>query len=101
VRISAPYSNNSIKTALADRHRLLESSLLTESAAVNFDKPCFYEENSKIIRQRKLNLTQLTPVEKGEIAVKYKSGMTMSAIAEIYGCHYTTVGRILRRKGII
>jgi len=51
---------------------------------------------SRITKEQKL----LTPAEKDELVIKYQSGMTMAAIADIYGCHYTTVGRILRRKGV-
>jgi intein-encoded DNA endonuclease-like protein len=42
----------------------------------------------------------LTPDEKDEIASKYKNGATMITLAGIYRCHHTTVGRILRKKGI-
>lgn len=43
----------------------------------------------------------LTPVEKDEVVKKYLSGMSMSAIADQYGCHYTTIGRILRKYEVI
>jgi len=47
-----------------------------------------------------LNQILLTPAEKDDVATKYEDGMTMTAVAKAYGCHYTTVGRILRKKGI-
>jgi DNA-directed RNA polymerase specialized sigma24 family protein len=59
-----------------------------------------YGENVKIIRQYKLTLKLLTPIEKDEVVDKYETGMTMTEIANIYGCHYTTVGRLLRRRGV-
>ena len=51
---------------------------------------------NKITKEQKL----LTSAEKDELVIKYKTGMTMAAIADIYDCHYTTVGRILRRKSV-
>jgi DNA-directed RNA polymerase specialized sigma24 family protein len=49
-----------------------------------------------------MNVRLLTPVEQDEVVAKYESGMTMTAIADEYGCHYTTVGRLLRaRKAVI
>jgi hypothetical protein len=51
---------------------------------------------SKIVQMQKL----LTPVEKDELVKKYEAGMTMTAVSDLYGCHYTTVGRILKARGI-
>lgn len=30
----------------------------------------------------------------------YRKGMSMAAIARLYGCHYTTIGRILRKRNV-
>ena len=43
----------------------------------------------------------LTHTERDEVVAKYLSGMTMAAIADIYGYHYTTVGSILRKRGVV
>jgi hypothetical protein len=53
-----------------------------------------------MVRQCRLRPKLLTPSEKEDVAVKYESGMTMTAIANEYRCHYTTVGYILRSKGV-
>ena len=53
-----------------------------------------------MIRQHTLYPKLLTPSEKDKVVEKYESGLTMTAIATEFGCHYTTVGRILRQLGI-
>ena len=57
-----------------------------------------YGENVKLVRQRSYLPRLLTAAEKAELPAKYESGMSMAEIARIYGCHYVTVGRILRRQ---
>lgn len=42
----------------------------------------------------------LIEAERVEVEKMYRNGMTMTAIARFYGCHYTTVGRILRRRNV-
>ena len=64
------------------------------------DKPSLFGDTVKMISSRTLKPTLLTPAEKDEVVSKYESGMTMTAIADIYGCHRTTVGDILRKKGV-
>ena len=96
VRISGLYLNP-IQTALACRKALLENDLLVEPTA----KPPLFGEDVKMISNRTLKPTLLTPAEKDEVASKYESGMTMTAIADVYGCHRTTVGDILRKKGVV
>jgi len=48
----------------------------------------------KITQKQKI----LTPVEKAELVAKYESGMTMGALASLYGCHDTTVSRLIRKR---
>ena len=50
--------------------------------------------------KRKLNPKHLTEAVKDEAVIKYKSGIIMTASANTYGCHRTTVGDILRKKGV-
>jgi hypothetical protein len=53
-----------------------------------------------MISHRKLKPKLLTPAEKDELVGKYESGMNMTTVSAWYGCHYTTVGRILRQRGV-
>ena len=101
MRISAPYLNNSIKSALVHRNAILKDILKDESVFVKSktdEHP--FGEDVKMVRQHKLDLKLLTPAEKDEVVIKYENGMTMTAIANQYGCHYTTIGRLLRQIGV-
>ena len=103
VRISGRNLNR-IHTTLAHRKAILKNiSSDKEKEHLAEEKPndCPFDEDAKIIRQHKLNCKLLTPAEKGEVLAKYKCGMTMMAIADQYGCHYTTIGRLLRQRGVI
>jgi DNA-directed RNA polymerase specialized sigma24 family protein len=90
-----------IKTALSHRSAILGRS---QEATGTCTKPAaeahLYGEKVKMVREHKLSLKLLTPTEKDEAIAKYESGMSMAAVANIYGCHYTTVGRLLRARGI-
>jgi len=99
VRISALNLNN-VKTALAYRSAILDNIITGNSTFVNISKPYSFDENAKMVRKITQKQKLLTPSEKDEVAIKYESGMNMTEIAELYGCHYTTVGRILRQKGV-
>lgn len=101
VRISAPYLNNSLEKAVAYRAKILKKSLKNSAASSKSqkeDQP--FGEDVKMVRQHRLKCRLLTPTEQDEVVTKYKSGMTMTAIADEYGCHYTTVGRLLRARGV-
>jgi len=87
---------NHIKVALAHHSTIIDNILMDDGQIVKPSYENLYGENIKIIRQHKLKLKLLTLEEKDEIVVKYESGMTMTDIAKQYGCHYTTVGRLLR-----
>jgi len=41
----------------------------------------------------------LTDTEKDEITMKYTNGTPMSVLAREYGCHRTTVSKVLRENG--
>ena len=47
-----------------------------------------------------LKQTILTEAQRAEAEIMYRKGMTMSAIADTFGCHYTTIGRILRQRNV-
>jgi len=92
---------NRIRTALTHRNAILNDiSSGDESPAKDESKDCPLGEDIKIVRQHTLKSKLLTSAEKDEVVVKYKCGMTMAAIADEYGCHYTTIGRSLRQKGV-
>jgi len=99
VRVSALNLNN-LKTALAHRSAILNNIISDENAFVNSREENPFGEDVKMVRKIKQKQIILTPAEKDEIAPKYESGLTMTAIADQYGCHYTTIGRILRQRGV-
>ena len=99
VRISTPYLNNSIKLALAQRYAVLDNTVSGESAVVNASsKACPFGEDVRMVRKITQKQIILTPAEKDEVVTKYEGGMSMIAIAAHYGCHYTTVDRVLKQK---
>ena len=94
---------NLIKAALAQRSAIFEANLQNkkgdETETAKLSSESLWGEGVRIANKRTLKPKLLTPTEKDEVVTKYESGMTMTAISNIYGCHYTTVGSILRRKG--
>ena len=99
MRISGLDLNN-VKAALAHRSAILENPIKSEDVTANAGKTCPFGEDVKMVRKITQKQKILTSAEKDEMVPKYESGMTMTAIADQYGCHYTTVGKILRKKGI-
>jgi len=89
---------NHIKTAVLHRQTICERNNTALSAESNEEYP--FGENVKIIQN--LGQRQVCPTaeEKEELIIKYENGMTMSDLACEYGCHHTTVGRILRKRGV-
>ena len=100
MRITVPYLKN-IQTALAHRAVILKGILKDGELPVKekIDGQPFGED-VKMVRRHKLKLKLLTPAEQNEAVAKYEAGMTMTAIADGYGCHYTTIGRLLRARGV-
>lgn len=100
MRLSTPYLNKSIKKALAFRVKILKKSISDKSAVSKLDKDNHpFGGDVKMVREHKLQCRLLTTSEQDEAIEKYKQGMTMMAIAAVYGCHYTTIGRLLRKRG--
>jgi DNA-directed RNA polymerase specialized sigma24 family protein len=93
---------NHIKTALSHRSAILRRSQEAEDACT---KPTaeahLYDDDVKMVREHKLKLKLLTAAEKDEAIQKYQTGLSMAAVAKLYGCHYTTIGRLLRAKGVV
>lgn len=80
--------------------KTLKNSLKDEAVISNpshDERP--FGEDVKMVCKHKLKCKLLTPTEQDDVVAKYESGMTMTAIADEYGCHYTTVGRLLRKRG--
>ena len=59
-----------------------------------------YDEDTKFASKITLKQTILTEANRVEAEKVYRRGMTMSAIADTFGWHYTTVGRILRQRNV-
>jgi len=97
VRLSA-LDLNHIKTAVLHRQTIYEYNNTALPGESN--EECLFGENAKIIHNLGKRPVCLTAEEKDELIIKYENGITMSALACEYGCHYTTVGRILRKRGV-
>jgi hypothetical protein len=100
-RISVPHLKESIKVALRNKARILAASLPFDAGTETDNRPNLFGEDVKIVNKITKPQRLLSPAEKDEIVVKYNSGMSMAAVADFFGCHYTTIGRILRRKGVV
>jgi hypothetical protein len=100
VRLSGRYLKET-ETALAHRSAILSKHPKDEGTTKPFvpeDKP--FGEDVKMISQHKLQCRLLTPMEQDEAIEKYQSGLNMTEVANIYGCHYTTIGRLLRARKV-
>ena len=98
VRLSA-LDLNTVRTAVLHRSEILKRGYIGISSKM--DEDCPFGENVKMIRMLTQRHVCLTAPEKDAIAIKYERGATMLDLAGEYGCHYTTVGRILRKRGAI
>ena len=99
MRISTPYSNDFIKSAIACRNRVVNENMQREAASVNTSE-VGYGEDVKMVHTINQRQIILTSSEKDEVVAKYEAGLNMTEVARLFGCHYTTVGRILRNKGV-
>jgi hypothetical protein len=99
MRISA-LDSNKCKVALAHKKIILENSIGDTLKPVNPSKTHSFDKDTKMVCRINRKQTYLTNNEKDELVVKYQSGMTMMALANEYGCHYTTIGRVLRNRMI-
>jgi hypothetical protein len=101
VRSSGRDLNKSIKDALACKARIIKENqggtAISSKTATN---PHPFGEDVKMVRQHKLNAKLLTATEKDEAVTKYESGMNITEVSKLYGCHYTTIGRLLRQRGV-
>lgn len=84
-----------VKAALACRASILER---LDSGKLSINKPerkYPYDEDTKIVKELRVKQKFLTMDEQAEVENLYRKGMTMTAIAKCYGCHCSTIGRIL------
>ena len=99
MRISALDLNN-IKKAAMYRPNILERSINHAEAPVNSREEYPFGENVKMIHHITRRPKYFTSEEKDELILKYEKGTTMADLAKIYGCHNTTIGRILRKRNV-
>jgi hypothetical protein len=100
VRLSAPFFNNSIKTVLRYRTAILKNSINRKGGFVKSGEESPYGDDVKIIHGIIQQQKYLTNAEKDGVVEKYEAGFNMTEISRIYGCHYTTIGSILRKRGV-
>jgi hypothetical protein len=87
---------NHIKATLAQRSAILNNSLKDNTQIVKSENDNLFGDNVIMVRRYTLNSKLLAVTEKDEVVKKYEAGMTLTAIANFYECHYTAVGRFLR-----
>ena len=92
-------NSNNVRTAV------LQRSAISERCNTIFLPECKEEfpfgEDVKMVRAITQRPVYLTPAERAEVAIKYKRGMSMVALSDKYGCHHSTVGRILKIRGVV
>lgn len=105
MRISTLDLNN-VKTALACRDRVRKLSLREEAPIVKPSRIYYddvknhFGENVKTVHNITRRPKLLTLEEKDELVARYENGTAVMELAKSYGCHRTTVGNILRARGI-
>jgi len=88
---------NKVNAAVAYRTQIRERDFTNAITSSTSDNSLYDTcEDSKIISKISHKQTHLTLAEKDELVAKYKDGMTARTLAELYGCHHTTVSRILK-----
>ena len=92
---------NNSKGALAHRSAILDKIIDDKGTFANASELCSFGEDVKMVRKIVQKQKYLTPIEKDELGPKYESGQSMAAILDEYSYHYTTVGRILRKRGAV
>lgn len=59
-----------------------------------------YDEGTKFASKITQKQMTLTESQRTEAVKMYCKGMSMAAIADTFGCHYTTIRRILRQRNV-
>ena len=99
VRLSG-LDSNKCKVALTHKRNILKNSIGDTQKPVNPSESHSFGEDIKMVRRNTRKQTYLTNKEKDAVVIKYQEGLTMMTLANEYGCHYTTIGRVLRNKGV-
>ena len=89
-----------VKAALACRASILERFNRGELSIEKPEQKYPYPSGTKFVSKINVKQTILSEADKAAVENMYLSGMSMSDIARIYGRHYTTTGRILRRRNV-
>jgi len=93
-----------VKAALSHRSAILERESRNKKAdgtkTIEPAKDNIWGEDVKVVNKRNLKPRLLTPAEKDDVADRYMAGASMGEIAREYRCHHTTIGSILRKKGV-
>jgi hypothetical protein len=75
-----------IKTALAHRSAILRRSQEAEDTCTKQTAEAhLYDDDVKMVREHKLKSKLHTAAEKDEAVAKYESGLSMAAVAKLYG----------------
>ena len=80
---------------------MLDRNIAYNDTVVKPDSVSTYGADNKIVERITKFQKRLSPIEKDEIAVKYRNGMTMTAAADLYSCHYTAVRKVLCAQAIV
>ena len=89
-----------VKAALACRASILER---LDRGEPPIDKPSNkypYNEGTKFASKITQKQMILTESQRTEVVKMYCKGMSMAAIADTFGCHYTTIRRILQQRNV-
>lgn len=89
-----------VKAALACRASILERLDRGELPIDKLKRKSPHLGDVKFADKIIVKQTILSEAEKAGAENMYRNGMSMSDIARIYNCHYTTIGRILRRRNV-
>ena len=89
-----------VKDALACHNSIIQ---ILNGYDIPLDCPANKSPDSpeaKLVNSLSVRQVILTEEQKAQAELMYRDGQTMSAIAKVFGCHYTTIGRILRRRKV-
>jgi Mor family transcriptional regulator len=96
VRISALDLNN-VFVAVKCRRAICKNAITYEISTIPINKKNSINKEPKVVTKLTRGYKIFTNAEKEELIMKYKNGVSMTELAKEYGCHHTTVGRLLRK----
>ena len=89
-----------VKAALACRASILERLDRGEPPIDKSSNKYPYNEGTKFASKITQKQMILTESQRTEVVKMYCKGMPMAAIADTFGCHYTTIRRILQQRNV-